>query len=326
MFAIMSEVSFRAYTHGTVLAPMAGSTDSAFRRICRSMGATAVVTEMVAAAGLSRRSVRSHKLLRFNEEEKPIGVQLFGSRPGDFSAAAALVSELGFDFIDINAGCPVKKVVRNGSGSALLRSIPTLAAIVRAVTGSTHLPVSVKIRAGWSPDERVPDGIASILAQEGAAAVAVHGRYRSDMFSGSVRLEEIRRIAGNSPVPVIANGDVRCLADARMLMESTGAQGLMIGRGALGNPWVFRSVSGGSEYVPSPEEVTGVIRRQFRMMRDYIPVEHVFHILRGHLLNYMKGFRGASELRSLATGVDNEEDLENILSELEKHLHREMES
>jgi tRNA-dihydrouridine synthase B len=185
MFAFMESSTLREYTHGVVLAPMAGSTDSAFRRICRRMGATAVVTEMVAAAGLSRRSVKSHKLLRFNVEEKPIGVQLFGNRPGDFERATELVSKLGFDFIDINAGCPVKKVVNSGSGSALLRDIPKLTAIVRAVSSNTSLPVTVKIRIGWSPEEPVPDSLPALLAEEGAAAIAVHGRYRSDMFAGA---------------------------------------------------------------------------------------------------------------------------------------------
>ncbi len=323
MFAHMDEVSFMEYTRGTVLAPMAGSTDSAFRRICRRMGATAVVTEMVAAMGLSRRSVKSHKLLGFHAEEKPIGVQLFGRRPRDFTRAASVVSDLGFDFIDINAGCPVKKVVRSGSGSALLREIPTLAAIVRAVCAETELPVSVKIRIGWSPDEKVPDSLPSILADEGASAIAVHGRYRTDMFSGEVRMEEILRMVENSPVPVIANGDVRTVEDARRLMEFTGASGLMVGRGAIGNPWIFRSLCEGRSLPPSPEEVVEIIREQFRMMSDYIPQEHVYHIIRGHLLQYIKGFRGASLLRGRASGVDCWEDLEDILNDLKAMLELE---
>jgi tRNA-dihydrouridine synthase B len=320
MFAHMDEVSFRDYTHGTVLAPMAGSTDSAFRRICRRMGATAVVTEMVAAAGVSRRSVKTHKLLRFHEEEKPIGIQLFGRRPEDFSRAAHIVSGMGFDFIDINAGCPVKKVVRSGSGSALLRDVPALAAIVRATSEQTHLPVTVKIRLGWSPAEPVPDSLPSILAGEGASALAVHGRFRSDMFGGKVRIEEIRRIAECSGIPVVANGDIRNISDARELEKGTGASGIMVGRGSMGNPWIFRSLSEGRDYRPGPEEVVAVIREQFGMMREYIPEEHVYHILRGQLLNYIRGFRGASELRGKATGVATSADLEDILVELETKL------
>lgn len=324
MFALMENTAIRSYTHGLVLAPMAGSTDSAFRRICRTMGATSVVTEMVSAAGLSRKSVKSNKLLRYTSEEKPIGIQLFGNRPDDFARAAALVSTLGFDFIDINAGCPVKKVVNNGSGSALLRDIPTLTAIVRAVSSRTSLPVTVKIRVGWSPEEPVPDSLPSILADEGAAAIAVHGRYRSDQFAGEVRKNEIERIVRNSPVPVIANGDSSCVSDAFDLMDSTGAAGLMVGRGALGNPWIFRGLTGElRDASPLPGEVVSVIWQQFEMMSEYIHESHLYHVMRGQLLNYIKGFRGASELRCRATGVDSREDLSDILSELEEFLNRE---
>ncbi len=327
MFAFMGNRSLSEYTHGVVLAPMAGSTDSAFRRICRRMGATAVVTEMVAAAGLSRKSVKSHKLLRYKEEEKPIGVQLFGSRPGDFDKAAEIVSGLGFDFIDINAGCPVKKVVGNGSGSALLRDIPRLTAIVRAVSTHTKLPVTVKIRVGWSPSEPVSDSLPSILADEGAHAIAVHGRYRSDLFSGEVRKAEIERLAANSPVPVIANGDSRSVRDALELLNSTGAAGLMIGRGALGNPWIFRGLAGKPEdAVPLPREVVSVIWDQFRMMSEYIPETHLYNVMRGQLLTYIKGFRGASELRCRAAGVDSKEDLSDILTDLEGFLSQEEDS
>ncbi len=325
MFAFMENSTLREYTHGLVLAPMAGSTDSAFRRICRSMGATAVVTEMVAAAGLSRRSVKSHRLLRFHSEEKPIGVQLFGNRPGDFERASELVSKLGFDFIDINAGCPVKKVVNSGSGSALLRDIPKLTAVLRAVLSHTSLPVTVKIRIGWSPQEPVPDSLPAILADEGAAAIAVHGRYRSDMFSGEVRKREIERIVRNSPIPVIANGDSRSVIDALDLLDSTGAAGLMIGRGSLGNPWIFRGLASGrpEDAVPLPGEVVSVIRQQYEMMSGYIPANHLHSIIRGQLLNYIRGFRGAAKLRGRAVGVDCREDLSDILSELEEMLSAE---
>ena len=286
------------------------------------MGATAVVTEMVAAAGLSRRSVKSHKLLRFQQEERPIGVQLFGRRPEDFARAARIVTPLGFDFVDINAGCPVKKVVRSGSGSALLRDLPALCAIVRATADGTELPVTVKIRAGWSPSEPVPDSLPRLLAGEGARALAVHGRYRTDMFGGCVRPESIGRMVEHSPIPVIANGDIRSVEDAGELMSVTGASGLMVGRGAMGNPWIFRSLSEGAEYRPSPEEFAEVIRRQYLMMREYVPCGHLHHVLRGHLLQYIKGFRGASDLRCRAAGVDCAADVENILAELRDRLKR----
>ena len=320
----MDNSAFREYTHGTVLAPMAGTTDSAFRLICREMGATAVVTEMVAAAGLSRKSVKSHKLLSFHPREKPIGVQLFGNRPGDFARAAEIVSGMGFDFVDINAGCPVKKVVGNGSGSALLRNTPLLSALARAAVKETHLPVTVKIRLGWNPEEPVHPQLPRILADEGVEALAVHGRYRSDMFSGKVRTEGIREIVSIAPIPVVANDDVRSLRDALLLKRKTGASGIMVERGAMGNPWIFRCLKTGraEDCIPSPSEVTATIRRQMRMMAEYIPEPHLYHILRGHLLQYIRDFRGASKLRGRACRVDSVEDLEDVLNVLEKLLER----
>lgn len=319
MFQLMNSSALKDYTHGAVLAPMAGSTDSAFRRICRRLGATAVVTEMVAAAGLSRRSVKSHKLLRFSLEEKPIGVQLFGSRPEDFEKAAGLVSEMGFGFIDINAGCPVKKVIRSGSGSALLLDIPRLISVVRATVSGTDLPVTIKIRPGWSPEERISDDLPCILSDEGVSAIAVHGRFRSDMFAGEVRIDEIKRIVDLSPVPVIANGDSGSVSKAVELRKSTGAAGIMIGRGALGNPWIFRGLSGGPEDgVPNSGELSSVVMEQLSMMMEYIPVEHVYSILRGHLLHYLRGFRGASSLRGKAVKVGSGMELSEVLAEAER--------
>jgi tRNA-dihydrouridine synthase len=161
---------------------MAGITDSAMRRICRSLGATATVTEMVSAAGLSRRSVKTSRLLLHTEEERPLGVQLFGHRPEDFHRAAGLVEDLGFDFIDINAGCPVRRVASKGSGAGLLRDLPALLRIVESTVRATELPVTVKLRLGWSGDEPLESHAARGLAEAGAAAIAVHGRFRFAKF------------------------------------------------------------------------------------------------------------------------------------------------
>ncbi len=176
----MSSIPF--YTSGVTMAPMAGVTDSPFRRICRRLGATCLVTEMVTAAGLSRKSVKSKSMLRFHPEERPLGVQLFGAKPGDFARSSCLVSGLGFSFIDINAGCPVKRVLKSGSGSALLGDIPRLMEIIRVTAENTDLPVTLKIRLGLSPDQPVPNSIGEMAAEAGACALAVHGRYRTDFF------------------------------------------------------------------------------------------------------------------------------------------------
>ena len=224
----MSSIPF--YTSGVTMAPMAGVTDSAFRRICRRLGATCLVTEMVTAAGLSRKSVKTKHMLRYHPEEKPIGVQLFGAKPEDFARSAGLVSPLGFSFIDINAGCPVKRVLRSGSGSALLGDIPRLMEIVRATAANTDLPVTLKIRLGLTPEAPVPSNIGALAAEAGACALAIHGRYRTDFFSGDVRLEKMAEITALSPVPVIANGDSTSVQAAKRMRDETGASGILIGR------------------------------------------------------------------------------------------------
>lgn len=311
----MSDIT--GYTHGLALAPMAGYTGSPFRVVCRALGATGLVTEMVTAAGVSRRSVKSIRYLRYLPEEKPLGVQLFGARPADFSRSAELVSTLGFSFIDINAGCPVRKVLASGSGAALLRDLPRLLEIVRETVSATHLPVTVKIRLGFSPDEPLPEGTCGLLSAAGASAVTIHGRYRSDMFGGTVNPEGIARLSRNSPVPVVANGDVKCVADGERLMSLEGVTGLMVGRGALGNPWIFRALSGGPPE-PGPGELRQVIGRQMELMLAECPQPAIFNTIRGHLVHYMKGFPGAACLRDRVVRVASPGDVLELADEAEE--------
>lgn len=305
------------YTHGLALAPMAGYTGSPFRVVCRSMGATGLVTEMVTAAGVSRRSVKSIRYLRYLPEEKPLGVQLFGARPADFSRSAELVSTLGFSFIDINAGCPVRKVLSSGSGAALLRDLPRLLEIVRATVAATHLPVTVKIRLGFTPDEPLPEGTCGMLSAAGASAVTIHGRYRSDMFGGTVNPEGIARLSRNSPVPVVANGDVKSVEDGKRLLALEGVTGVMVGRGALGNPWIFRALSGGPSE-PGPGELRQVIERQMELMLAESPGTGIFNTMRGHLVHYMKGFPGAASLRDRVVRVASPRDVLELADEAEE--------
>jgi nifR3 family TIM-barrel protein len=292
---------------------MAGYTDSAFRRLCLSYGASAAVTEMVSVAGLSRKSAGTCRYLERSDAEHPLGVQLYGSRPDDFASAAALVSAMGFDFIDINAGCPVKKVVRSCSGASLLRDLPRLCEIVERTAGASgRLPVTVKIRLGWSPEEPVPVEIGTILARSGARALTVHGRYRSDQFSGRVDMDALRRIVEASSIPVIANGESGSLAAIHDLRTDSGAAGVMIGRGAIGRPWVFRALLGSGPCHPLPGELSVTIVRHLAMMKETIPAPFVYHVLRGHLVNYLRGFRGASELRARAVSVESDGDVAAI--------------
>jgi nifR3 family TIM-barrel protein len=293
---------------------MAGVTDSPFRRICRRLGATCLVTEMVTAAGLSRRSVNTKKMLRFHPEEDPIGVQLFGAKPDDFARSSGLVSGLGFRFIDINAGCPVKRVLKSGSGSALLGDIPRLMEIIRVTAENTDLPVTLKIRLGLTPDQPVPETIGEMAAEAGACALAVHGRYRSDFFSGTVNAAGIARIAERSPIPVIANGDSTSVEAALRMRDESGSSGLLVGRGAWGNPWIFRGIAGGKPF-PESGELHATIMEQLTMMMEEIPRPQVFHIFRGHLVQYFRGFDGAADLRRRAVASESLQEVDIIARE-----------
>jgi nifR3 family TIM-barrel protein len=309
------------YASGYSLAPMAGITDSAMRRICRGLGATATVTEMVSAAGLSRRSVKTSRLLVHTEEERPLGVQLFGRRPEDFSRAAGLVDGLGFDFVDINAGCPVRRVASKGSGAGLLRDLPRLLRIVESVRASTRLPVTVKIRLGWSPEEPLDPAAPELLAEAGASAIAVHGRHRCDLFAGEVDCPGIASVVEASPVPVLANGDSSCPEAVRSMLESTGASGALLGRGAVSNPWIFRGLAGRGPARPLPGELRSTVNRQLEMMHGYIDAPHVYHAMRGHLCRYLRGFPGASAVRARAVHVGSDSDVDEVLAMAEERLH-----
>ncbi|MCD4706870.1 MAG: tRNA-dihydrouridine synthase family protein [Candidatus Sabulitectum sp.] len=312
------------YTNGITMAPMAGVTDSAFRRICIKLGATCLVTEMVTAAGLSRKSVKTKKMLRYHPDEQPIGVQLFGAKPEDFARASDLVTPLGFKFIDINAGCPVKRVLRSGSGSSLLGDIPRLLQIIKVTKENTDLPVTVKIRLGLTRDNPVPDNIGELVADAGACTIAVHGRFRLDFFSGDVNREGIRRIAEFSPIPVIANGDSTSVEAALKLRDETGSTGLLIGRGAWGNPWIFRGIAGGSPF-PAPGELHSIIMEQLSMMMEMIPEPQVFHIFRGHLVQYFRGFHGAADLRRRAVGTESFAEVDIVAREADIAMHTSVE-
>ena len=311
----------KAYASGFSLAPMAGVTDSAMRRICRGLGASATVTEMVSAAGLSRRSVKTSRLLVHSEDERPLGVQLFGRRPEDFARAAGLVSDLGFDFIDVNAGCPVRRVAMKGSGAGLLRDLPLLLEILRAVGGSSHLPVTVKIRLGWAKDSPLPPDAAERLADAGASVIAVHGRYRCDLFSGSVDCAAIRRFVEHSPVPVLANGDSTSAQAARSMVSASGASGALLARGAVSNPWIFRALSGSGAGRPMPGELRATVNAQLAMMHEYIDEPYIYHAMRGHLCRYLRGFRGASALRARAVRVESDLEVDEVLAKAEALIY-----
>ena len=227
----------------TILAPMAGVTDTVFRRVIRSLGACGLImTEFTSAEGLTRRSARTLRYLYFGEDEHPIAGQIFGSDPAVMASAAALIEDLGFDHADINLGCPVKKVVKCG-GSGLLRDLTHLEKLLRAVRAAVRIPLTIKIRSGWDENNIVAVDVARMAEQIGIEAIAVHPRTRMQGYAGFADWKIIRAVKEAVSIPVIGNGDIRAPQDAERMIEETGCDAVMIGRTASSNPWIFRQIA-----------------------------------------------------------------------------------
>ncbi len=302
------------------LAPQAGVSESPFRRLCRDFGADVVVTEFVSADGIVKGNVRTRDYLRFDREEHPIGVQLFGADPVMMSDGAAMVAELfGPDFIDLNFGCPVKKVVRRNGGSGCLRDLKLVASIIRAVTAAVPLPVSVKIRSGFDESSRDPVTIARRCEDAGARWITLHPRTRADMYTGEARWEEIAALVEAVEIPVIGNGDVRSGDDARRMRDRTGCHGIMIARGSHGDPWIFSQARAALEGRPIPDDPD--IEQRFRIClrhaRNAIAFERdakkgVIEF-RKHLGWYTRGLPDGAKLRQRLFEVRELSEIERML-------------
>lgn len=284
------------------LAPMAGVTDRAFRELCVAFGASYVVGEMVSAKGISFNSERSKELMILSENERPAAVQLFGSEPQTVAAAAVTAMEYKPDIIDINMGCPAPKISGNGAGSALMKNPDLCGKIVEAVCKAVDVPITVKIRKGWDDKSVNAVEVAKICEQAGASAITVHGRTREQFYSGKADLDIISEVKKAVNIPVIGNGDITNANDAAQMLEKTNCDMVMIGRGALGNPWIFREINAWLNdlrpmFPPSPAEKVTVILRHIQAMCDYKGEEIAMREARKHVGWYMKGFKNAAELR-----------------------------
>jgi tRNA-dihydrouridine synthase B len=286
------------------LAPMAGYTEPVFRNICREHGAAFVVTELVSSEGFVRGSEKTSRYLQYAETERPLGMQLFGSNPAVMGEAAAGLAALGPDFIDINMGCPVPKVVTREAGAALLRNPRLLADLAAAVVDASPVPVTAKIRSGWDRESADIERTGAVLERAGVAAIAIHARTRSERFEGRANWNDITRLTRAVSVPVIGNGDVRAADDALRMLEETGCDGILVGRGAVGNPWLFREAHAlidDGVRIPRPtrSEVIGLAIDHLRRSVAAKGLPRGLLEMRKILAGYLRGFPHAARIRPL---------------------------
>jgi nifR3 family TIM-barrel protein len=302
------------------LAPMSGVSESPFRLLCRGFGADVVVSEFISAVGVARGIEHLFADMRFEPAERPIGIQLYGADATIMARAAEMVTAVVQpDFIDINFGCPVKKVVKNNGGSGCLKDLGLVERIIAAVRGATHLPVTVKIRSGWDESVRDPVAIARRCRDAGAQALTLHARTRTQMFSGEANWDEIARVVEALDIPVIGNGDVMTAADVLAMWRHTKCAGVMVARGSFGNPWLFaqaRDLLAGrpARPGPTPAERCAVALEHARLARRLQgDTRRTALEFRKHFGWYTKGVPGAAELRERLFRMDSLQEAEALL-------------
>ncbi len=306
-----------------LLAPLAGVSDSPFRQLAREQGAAAVYTEMVSADGLVRRNQATFDYCRFEAHERPIGIQLFGSDPGVMAEATQVLCELPAearpDLVDINMGCPVRKVVNRCAGAALLQNVPLIEAIVRRMAAVSTVPVTAKIRLGWDGHSQNVVEVAKALEAAGAGAVAIHARTRAEKFEGHAHWDMIGEAHRAVSIPVIGNGDVRTAEDAVRMLETTGCAGVMLGRAAFGDPWVFRRVRAAwerGETLPPPTAAERLHAglRHLDMMVASVGAMAAAREMRKHVAWYIKGLPGSARVREQVNHTRSVEEMKALLA------------
>lgn len=308
-----------------VLAPLAGITDSSFRRVCKRYGCSLVFSEMISAKGLYYNDKSTEKLLKIYDDEKPIAYQIFGSEPEIMAFAAEKLADRENCLIDINMGCPVPKVVKNGDGSALLKDPKLIESIVKAVVKASSKPVTVKIRTGW--DEKSINAVeaAKVIEASGASAITVHGRTREQYYSGKADWDMIKAVKDSVRIPVIGNGDIFSGEDAMKMMADTGCDGTMIARGALGNPWIFAECKalwqkGVKPSLPSLEDKINTIISQFEMAVTEKGEYAATREMRKHTGWYFKGMRYSAEIRRKVNEVNTRQEMLDLLSKYQESI------
>ena len=302
-----------------ILAPMAGVCDQPFRLLAKEQGCDILYTEMISAKGMYYNNKNTEPLLMMCEAEKPIGVQLFGSDPELLSEMAKKVEDRGFDFIDINMGCPVPKIVNNGEGSALMKNPVLVGKIVETMVKKCRLPITIKIRSGFDDEHINAPEIARIAEMSGAAAVAVHGRTREQYYRGHANLQVIADVKNVVKIPVIGNGDILTPDDVINMKKQTNCDAFMIGRGARGNPWIFNEIktyfeTGSIPERPDKMQVKEMMLRHAKMMVNFKGEFTGIHEMRKHVAWYSAGMYDSARLRMLINQVESYEEMEELLN------------
>ena len=316
---------FRTKSRKIILAPLAGISSYPFRKICKESGADVVLSEMISADGLVRQSTKTIRLLYFEEDERPYGVQIFGSEPEIIAEAAYITSKFKPDFIDINLGCPVRKVVKRGAGSALLKNISKIDEIIKSVIKCVDIPVTAKIRSGWDDNNIVCIEVAKLLEDNSVSAITVHPRTQKMMFKGKADWELIRQVKENVNIPVIGNGDIFCGADAKRMFDETHCDHIMLGRGTLGNPWIFNKIKKflktGKEMADPPnEKKIDICIKQLELAIKAKGNHYGLLDMRKHIGWYLKSMPNSSPIKKEIFSQNDEKIVKNTLLNYKKNL------
>ena len=308
-----------------LLAPMAGYTDYPFRVLCKRMGAGLVYSEFVSADGIIRENTRTIEMIHFSDEERPIGIQIFGSDPDTMSQAASFIDrKFSPDIIDINYGCPVPKVTKKGGGSAALKDLCLMDEITHAVIDAVpNIPVTVKMRAGWDNDNIIIPDVGNRLEDIGVKAITLHPRTTKQRYKGKANWELIKLLKQNVSIPVIGNGDIYCIANIKEMFDYTECDAVMIARAAQGNPWIFREAKkffNNKRYSDSPQliEIAKTCNEHFNLLINSRSQSIGMNLMRKHFSNYLKGFPGAAKFRQKLVTARNFEIMKNELKNFEK--------